>query len=266
MNFLDIHTHLLHDLHTIAEWEYDTLLCGTNQMSLIVLIEVQTVNWTTDLLIHQHTLSTITKWNDGDSLTTDGNTGSQIIHVCIAHIRCDITVGPGIQDTGTIDTQQHTKTRLICSMIHMSKGVHTTLLVIVHLAKHTIYYTRSTCGGSNLTRIQHIEWKSIIRLVTTTICNRCTCLQSHLCGSLCTHHALLCECRNDVCNQRGIETIILHQEVCNLIVLKVPEHTLTQSTNCRIHGSTETHGDIVTRQHDLINLTIKLRLILLHPR
>ena len=51
MNILDIHTHLLHDFHSIAETEDDTLLCCTNNVCTIMLIKADATNRTTNFLI-----------------------------------------------------------------------------------------------------------------------------------------------------------------------------------------------------------------------
>ena len=126
-------------------------------MSLVVLIEVHAVDRATNLLILEHTLSTITEWDNRDALATDGHSCSQVVHLSIAYIRCDVAMCPGIQDASTVDTKQYTQTRLICRMVHVSESIHTTLLVVVHFTQHTIYHTRSTTRSSNLTRIHHIE-------------------------------------------------------------------------------------------------------------
>ena len=108
MDLLDVHTHLLHDLHAITEGEHDTLLSGTNEMSLVVFVEIQTIDGTADLLILQHTFRAIAKRDHRHAFTANGHTGSQVIHLGIADLRRNITMRAGIQDTRTIDTEQHT--------------------------------------------------------------------------------------------------------------------------------------------------------------
>ena len=147
----------------------------------------------------------------------------------------------------------------------MSKGVHTTLWVIVHVTQHTIYHTRCTSSSSYLTRIQHVQRQCVVRLVTTSICNRSTGLQSHLCSSLSTYHALLSKCRNDISYQRTVKSIVIHQEVSHLVVLEIPEHSLRQTADGSVSHTTQSHGDIVTRQHYLIYFTIQFWLIFLYP-
>ena len=172
---------------------------------------------------------------------------------------------PCVQNASTIDTEQYAKTCLVCRMVHMSKSVYAAQLVIVDLAKHTINYARCTCRSSNLARIQHIQRQGVIRLVASTIGNWSTCLQPQFCCCLSTDLTLHAECRNDISNQVLVEAIIVHQEVCHLVVLKVPEHTLRKAANRRVSHSRETHGDIVAREHNLIYLIIYIRLVLLDP-
>ena len=113
MNLLNVHTHLLHDFHTIAEREYDTFLCSTNQMSLIVLVEVQAVDGATYLLVLQHTFCTIAKWYHCHALTTNGYRSSQVVHLSITDLWSNISVCPCIQDTCAIDTEQHAESCLV---------------------------------------------------------------------------------------------------------------------------------------------------------
>ena len=110
-------------------------------MSLVVLVEVQAIDRTANLLILQHTLSTITKGNNRHALTTNGHSSCKIIHLCIAYLWCDVTMCPSIQDTRTIDTEQDTQTSLIRRMVHVSKSIHTTLRIIVNITQDTIYNT-----------------------------------------------------------------------------------------------------------------------------
>ena len=39
MNLLNVHSHLLHDFHSIAETKDDTFLCGSYNMRASVLVE-----------------------------------------------------------------------------------------------------------------------------------------------------------------------------------------------------------------------------------
>ena len=174
-------------------------------------------------------------------------------------------MSPSIQNTRTIDTKQNTQASLVCCMIHMSKSVYTRLWVIINITQNAVNHTRCSSCCCNLTRIQYVQRQGIVRLVATTIGNRRTSLQSQLSSSLSTNHTLFCKGRYDICYQRIVKAIIIHQEISHLVVLEIPEHTFTQSANRCINGSRKTHGDIITRQHYLIYTIIDIRLIFLYP-
>ena len=141
MNLPDVHTHLLHDLHAVAEREDDTLLGGTYKVSLRVLVEVQAIDGTANLTVLQYTLSAIAERNNGNTLTADGSCSCQVVHLSIRDVGSDVTMYPGVQDTRTIDAEQHTETGLGIAMVDMGKRVNTALLVIVYLTQNTIYNT-----------------------------------------------------------------------------------------------------------------------------
>ena len=142
MDLANIHTHLLHDLHTVAETEYDTLLRSSHEMSLGVFVEVHAMDRASHLTVLENTLSTISERDDGHALATDGDISHHIVHLSIGDsLWSHVTTDPGIEDTCTIDAEQHAQTVEIGGVVHMCKGIHTALLVIVHLAQHTIYHT-----------------------------------------------------------------------------------------------------------------------------
>ena len=142
MDLANIHTHLLHDLHTVAEAEHDTLLCSPHEMSLGVLVEVHAMDRASHLTVLKNTLSTIAERDDRHALATDGDISHHIVHLSIGDsLWSHITTDSGIEDTRTIDAEQHAQTVEIGGVVHMCEGVHTTLLVVVSLAQHTIYHT-----------------------------------------------------------------------------------------------------------------------------
>ena len=147
----------------------------------------------------------------------------------------------------------------------MGKGIHARLRVVIHFTVHTIHHTRCAGGRSNFTRVEHVERQSIVRLVTTPISYRCTFLQAQVLGCPCIHTALFGESRLDVRYQRTVEAIIIHQEANYLVLLEIPEHTFRQTGNRCTDGTAQLHGDIVTRQHDFIDLCVDFRFVFLHP-
>ena len=92
-----------------------------------------------------------------------------------------------------------------------------------------------------------------------------TFFQTQLCGCSSIDTSLLGESRFDVGNQRGVESIIVHQKVGNPVVLEIPEHPFGQTGHRGTDGTAQLHGDIVARQHYLMNLFVNGRLILLNP-
>ena len=265
MNLADLHTHLLHDLHAVAEGEYDTLLGSTHQVGLVVLVEIQAIDGTADLTVLQHTLGTIAEWNHRHALTTDGYRGCQVVHLSIANLRRNVPVGPGVQDTSAIDAEEHAQTGLLRGVVDVGKGVHTALTVVVDVTQDTVYHTRSASRSGNLTGVEHIEREGIVRLVAPTVGNRRASLQAQFGSCLGTDLTLYAECRHDVCNQRLVETIIVKQEIGHLILLEVPEHTLAEAADGGIGHPAQPHGNIVARQHHLIYIIIEVGLILLDP-
>ena len=64
MDFLYVHAHLLHDLHTIAETEHDAFMCRTDQMGTCMLVEVNALDRASYLSILQYTLCPIAERDD----------------------------------------------------------------------------------------------------------------------------------------------------------------------------------------------------------
>ena len=141
MNFVYLHAHLLHYLHTITEREHDALLCCPDEVCTVVLVEVNTTNGTSHLLIFQNTLSTIAKGNHRDAFRTDGHRCGKVVHLGIPYLGRNIAMHPCVQNTGAIYAQQHAKTILPGGIVRMCKGVYSALGVEVHIAQHTIYYS-----------------------------------------------------------------------------------------------------------------------------
>ena len=140
MNLVEFHTHLLHNFHSIAETEDNAFLCSTHNMCSIVLIEVQATDRAAHFLVLKHTLCSIAEWYDTHSFTSDRHTCSQIVHIGIADIRCDVSMYPCIENTRTIDAKKHTQTVEFLGIVGMRKGIDTAVRIIVHISEHTIYY------------------------------------------------------------------------------------------------------------------------------
>ena len=266
MNLLDVHTHLLHNLHTIAETEHDTFLCSSYDMGTIMLGKAQATDRTAHFTILQYALCSISKRNDLHAIAANRHTGSQIVHICIAYIWRDVTMYPSIQNTSTIYTEQHSQAVEFRCIVDMCEGIDTTLWIVIDITEHTIDYSGSSCGAGNLTRIEHIQADSIIRLVTCTIRDRSSLLQTKFLSGSLADYALNREGRNNICEHTLIESEIIKQELGRLLCLEVPHHTLRKSADSSLSLTGKFHCQIITWEHNLINLTEKLWLILLDPR
>ena len=266
VDFLDVHTHLLHDFHTIAETEYDTLLSCTYDVGTVVLGEAQATDRTTYFSVLQYTFSTISEWDNLHAVATDWHTGCQIIHISIADVWSYIAMNPGIQDAGTIDAEQYAETVELCGIVDMCEGIHATLRIVVHITEHTVDHARCTRCTCDFTRVEYVEADSIVRLVAGTVRDRSTLLESEFISSSLADYALYRECRSDVGNHTLIKSEVIEQELGRLLGCKVPHHTLRKTADGSLHLTGKFHGEIIAWEHDLINLVEELWLVLLHPR
>ena len=80
MYLMYIHSHAFHNIYSIFEREYDTLLSSTNNMIARMQIKVYSIDRTSCFTILQHTFCTISKRQDTDSSRTDRSLSSHIIH------------------------------------------------------------------------------------------------------------------------------------------------------------------------------------------
>ena len=111
-------------------------------MCLSVDIEVDAMNRCTRVLVLEHTLCTITEWDDAKAFSTYRNALCEVIHCRIADVlRSNCTLHPCVEDTSTIDTEKNTKTSVRLIVVDVSECVHAAELVVVNLAKYTINNT-----------------------------------------------------------------------------------------------------------------------------
>ena len=172
MNHLYRNTHLFHNIYTIFKRKHNTFLGCTNNMMFAMSIKIYSTDTTAYLLIIQHTFGTITEGKNADSCATYRSFGSQHVHFIIWYsFRCNSTFYPWVKDTCAVDTKQYSQADLLFRMIHVRKSVDTWLRIIIHFPIHSINNSWCACCRSNFTRIEHIQRKSIIRLVTGTISN-----------------------------------------------------------------------------------------------
>ena len=138
----DVHSHLAHHLHAVCEGECDTLLCGTYDVCLSVDIEIDAVNACARILILQHSLSSVAKRYHAQPLGTYRHRLGQVVHLGIADtLRCYGSLYPCVQYARAVNAEQHAEARHVCRIVHVGKGIHAALWVIVHIAQDAINHS-----------------------------------------------------------------------------------------------------------------------------
>src|SRR5574344_976230 len=128
MNLCDVHSHTLHDFHAVAETKNYAFLGSTYDMGTRMLVEVQSMNGTARLTIFEHSFGTVSKRNNDHTVTSNGHSVCQIVHVGIRKaFRCNISTNPGIQYAGAVNAKQNTETANFFGIIDMRKSVHAAL-------------------------------------------------------------------------------------------------------------------------------------------
>ena len=59
---------------------------------------------------------------------------------------------------------------------------------------------------------------------------------------------------------------VVHQLLGRFLLHEIPKDAFAQSADGGVGLAAETHGNVVSGQHDLIDMVKDLRLVLLHPR
>src|SRR3712207_7937590 len=111
-------------------------------MGLCMVVKIHPMNGTSQFLVLNNTLRTVPKRNHLYSVTSNGYTGSQLIHITVAKFLCYIPSHPCIEYACSVNTQQYTQPCLLRRMIHMSKRINPALLIIIYLVQNTIDHSR----------------------------------------------------------------------------------------------------------------------------
>ncbi len=147
-------SHFIHDIHTIFKRKSDSFMRSTNQVSFSMTIEVNTMNRTVWLRVLQHPFSTISKWNNDQSLTPYRNSCCEFIHFSITDIiGCYIVFYPGIENGCTVDAKQYPHPLFNSSMINMRKRIYPGFRIVFRIIIHAINHTGCSCCCSNFTRV-----------------------------------------------------------------------------------------------------------------
>ena len=147
----------------------------------------------------------------------------------------------------------------------MCEGVDAALGVVVHVAQYAIHHSRCATCGSNLSWLQYVQRQGVVGLVAAAVCYRCAFCQTCLLRCCLAYRALNGEGRHDVGNDVLGESEVVEQHLCGLLLLEVPHHAFRQSADGGVYLAGELHGEVVARQHNLINLAEELGFVLLHP-
>ena len=231
-------------------------------MRLVVLVEVQAVDGAAHLPVLEHALGTVTERYYSDALAADGHCSCQVVHVGVGNVGRNVAVHPCVEDTRTVDAEQHAETRLVGLMVHVGNGVHARL----RIAQDAVDHARRTCRRRNFSWVEHVERQRVVGLVATTIRDGRALFQTEFLGSSAADRALHTECRHDVGDDALGESIVVEQELGRTVLLEVPKHALGESADRGVHHSAQAHGQIVAGQHDFVNLLEQLGFVLFHPR
>ncbi len=228
----DVHSHLPHHLHTVAEAEHYALLSGTYYVRLAVFVEVDAADNAASLLVFEHPLGSVAEGNDRHTVATYGHCGRKVVHFGIAYaLRSHRAAHPCVENACAVDAEKHSQTGLVLCVVNVGEGIYTTLAVVIHLAEHPIDHSRRTGCGCYLARIEHVKAKGVVRLVAGSVCYGRAFSQPCLDRSLCRHAALHTERGHYVGYNRRFETVIVEQEVGHTAVLEVPKHAFAQSAH-----------------------------------
>ena len=176
------------------------------------MVEVDAMHRTARLAILKHTLCTVAKRNDAQSVASDGCRVGQIVHLWVGHVGVShIASHPRVEDAGAVDAQQHAQTWRLGSVVDMGKRVDARQGVMIHLAQHAIDNARCAGCRGYLARVEHIERQGVVGLVTCTVGDGCALGQSRLGCRLGTDDALHPKGGLDCCHQAGVDAVVVEQ-------------------------------------------------------
>ena len=229
-------------------------------------VEVQSEDMAAGLPVAQHALGPVAEGQDADAVAADRDHGCDLVHLRIVEIfGADIAPHPGVEDAGTIDAEQDAQAVLLRGMVDVGEGVDPGLRIIVHLPGYAVYDAGRAGGRGDLSRLEDIEGQGVVGLVSGAVGDRGTFGEAQFFGGGAADPALLGERGYDVGEDVPAEAEFIQQEIRHASFLEVPEHALGQAAHGRAGRSAEFQGDVVARQHDLVDAFVQARLILLDP-
>ena len=150
-------------------------------------------------------------------------------------------------------------------MVHMREGVHAALRVIIDGAVDAVHDAGSSGCGSDFTRIEHVQGEGVVGLVAGAVGDRGAGGEAQDLRRFLRQVALLAEGGTDLRDEVRVEAELVQQAVGHLVLAEIPEDALGQAADGGAHRVGQAHGDVVAREHDLVDAFVHLRLVLLHP-
>lgn len=171
---------LPHDVHPVAERKSYPLLRGAEQVETIVPVEIQPDRFGPRITVSEHTLRPVAERQHQHAFATDRNLRAPPVHFRITHIRDRRFLDPGVQDTRTVDTKQNAVARPPRLVIHMQKRIDPRKPVRPGNVGHTVNHAGSASRSCHLPRIEHVQRKSVVRLIARTVRDRRTRFQAEI--------------------------------------------------------------------------------------
>ena len=208
----------------------------------------------------------VAEGEDGHAVRADGDGGGDVVHVGVGDaLRGDVPADPGVQDAGAVDAQEDAQAGLLVRMVHMGKGVHAALRVIVDRAVHTVHDAGGAGGGGDFARIEDVQGEGVVGLVAGAVRDRDAGGEAQDLRRFLGEVALLAEGGTDLRDEVRVEAELREQAVGHLVLPEVPEDALGQAADSRADGVRQAHGDVVAREHDLVDALVQGGLVPLHP-
>ena len=266
MDHLHRDAHLLHDLDAVLEGEDDAFLRGAHQVRLAVAVEIDPVDAAAGVLVPEHALRAVAEGEDGHAVRADGDGGGDVVHVGVGDaLRGDVAADPGVQDAGAVDAEEDAEAGLFRRMVHVREGVHAALRVIVDRAVHAVHDAGGAGGGGDFARVEHVQGEGVVGLVAGAVGDRDAGGEAQDLRRFLGEVALLAEGGTDLRDEVRVEAELSEQAVGHLVLAEIPEDALGQAAHGGADGVRQAHGDVVAREHDLVDALVQLGLVLLHP-
>ena len=130
---------------------------------------------------------------------------------------------------------------------------------------HTVNHAGSASRSRHLPRIEHVQRKSVVRLIARTVRDRRTRFQAEIGRGGRVHPSLYADGRMRLRNRPRVDPVITGDETGRLILSEVPQNLLGQSAAGRRHFSRQPVQHVIAGQHETMHSGKNFRLVLPHP-